>query len=199
MGKSWGTLKKVFSSKQRLEKIVGDIIFDMKIEDRLVSGNGNAILVAGSIYQACRYYDIFQKNNFKKCAIITSYNGDINSIKGETVGTEEETEAEEMYGIYKNMLVEYEKIGIGNNDPETFEKQVKELFVKEPNQMKLLIVVNKLLTGFDAPPATYLYIDKTMKDHGLFQAICRINRLDGDDKEYGYIIDQLLIALVTKK
>jgi type I restriction enzyme R subunit len=55
--------------------------------------------------------------------------------------------------------------------------------------MKLLIVVDKLLTGFDAPPATYLYIDKPMRDHGLFQAICRVNRLDGEDKEYGYIVD----------
>jgi type I restriction enzyme R subunit len=55
--------------------------------------------------------------------------------------------------------------------------------------MKLLIVVDKLLTGFDAPPATYLYIDKQMRDHGLFQAICRVNRLDGEDKEYGYIVD----------
>ena len=55
--------------------------------------------------------------------------------------------------------------------------------------MRLLIVVDKLLTGFDAPPATYLYIDKNMQDHGLFQAICRVNRLDGDDKEYGYIVD----------
>jgi type I restriction enzyme R subunit len=54
--------------------------------------------------------------------------------------------------------------------------------------MKLLIVVDKLLTGFDAPSATYLYIDKKMQDHGLFQAICRVNRLD-DDKKYGYIID----------
>ena len=48
---------------------------------------------------------------------------------------------------------------------------------------------DKLLTGFDAPPATYLYIDKQMQDHGLFQAICRVNRLDSEDKEYGYIID----------
>ncbi|MDJ0511803.1 MAG: hypothetical protein QNJ64_21540 [Crocosphaera sp.] len=56
-------------------------------------------------------------------------------------------------------------------------------------QLKLLIVVDKLLTGFDAPSATYLYIDKTMKDHGLFQAICRVNRLHKPDKEYGYIID----------
>ena len=53
----------------------------------------------------------------------------------------------------------------------------------------MLIVVDKLLTGFDAPSATYLYIDKSMQDHGLFQAICRVNRLDDDSKEYGYIVD----------
>jgi type I restriction enzyme R subunit len=55
--------------------------------------------------------------------------------------------------------------------------------------MKLLLVVDKLLTGFDAPPCTYLYIDKSMQDHGLFQAICRTNRLDGEDKDFGYIVD----------
>ena len=44
--------------------------------------------------------------------------------------------------------------------------------------MKLLIVVDKLLTGFATPSATYLYIDKHMQDRGLFQAICRVNRLD---------------------
>lgn len=72
---------------------------------------------------------------------------------------------------------------------ERFEKEVKKKFIDEPGQMKLLIVVDKLLTGFDAPAATYLYIDKQMRDHGLFQAICRVNRLDGDDKDYGYIVD----------
>ncbi|MBF4359864.1 type I restriction endonuclease subunit R, partial [Vibrio anguillarum] len=72
---------------------------------------------------------------------------------------------------------------------EEFEKEVKKQFIDEPGQMRLLIVVDKLLTGFDAPSATYLYIDKQMADHNLFQAICRVNRLDGDDKEYGYIID----------
>src|ERR1700737_4289071 len=55
--------------------------------------------------------------------------------------------------------------------------------------MKMLVVVDKLLTGFDAPPCTYLYIDKSMQDHGLFQAICRTNRLDGEDKDFGYIVD----------
>jgi type I restriction enzyme, R subunit len=42
---------------------------------------------------------------------------------------------------------------------------------------------------FDAPPCTYLYIDKSMQDHGLFQAICRTNRLDSEDKDFDYIVD----------
>ena len=55
--------------------------------------------------------------------------------------------------------------------------------------MKLLIVVGKLLTGFDAPSCTYIYLDNELRDHNLFQAICRTNRLDGDDKDYGHIVD----------
>jgi type I restriction enzyme R subunit len=71
----------------------------------------------------------------------------------------------------------------------TYEDWAKTLFTSEPANMKLLVVVDKLLTGFDAPPCTYLYIDKSMQDHGLFQAICRVNRLDSEDKEFGYIVD----------
>jgi type I restriction enzyme R subunit len=47
-----------------------------------------------------------------------------------------------------------------------YEKEIKKKFVDEPSQIKLLVVVDKLLTGFDAPSATYLYIDKHMQDHG---------------------------------
>ena len=178
--KRW-TMQTVLSSQWRLEKIVSDILLDMETKDRLQSGRGNAMLVAGSIYEACKYYELFQKSWFKKCAIITSYNVSISSIKGETTGDDDATENIYKYDIYKQM--------IGDKQIEDFEKETKRKFVKEPGQMKLLIVVDKLLTWFDAPPATYLYIDKSMRDHGLFQAICRVNRLDGEDKEYGYIID----------
>jgi len=177
----WGTLQKVLSSTSRLEKIVSDILLDFETKDRLQSNRGNALLVAGSIYQACKYYELFQNRGFKRCAIVTSYDGSLQSIKGESTGTDEYTEKLRQYEIYQKML--------NGKTPETFEEEVKKKFVDEPAQMKLLIVVDKLLTGFDAPPTTYLYIDKTMRDHGLFQAICRVNRLDGDDKEYGYIID----------
>ncbi|MEA5533712.1 HsdR family type I site-specific deoxyribonuclease [Crocosphaera sp. XPORK-15E] len=177
----WATLQTLLSSQSRLEKIALDIILDFNNKDRLKSGNGNAILVSGDIYQACKYYEIFQQKGFKKCAIITSYKPSPKDIKGETTGEEQLTEKLRKYEIYRQML--------GGKDPEKFEEEVKNRFIHEPAQMQLLIVVDKLLTGFDAPSATYLYIDKSMRDHGLFQAICRVNRLDEEDKEYGYIID----------
>lgn len=179
--KRWGTLQKVLSSKTRISRIVADILMDMEERERLQNGRGNAMLVAGSIFQACRYYELFQEYGFTKCAIITSYNPSISDIKGETVVEEADTENVFKYGTYVKML--------NGKTPEQFEIEVKKKFIEEPAQMKLLIVVDKLLTGFDAPPATYLYIDSSMQDHGLFQAICRVNRLHDEDKEYGYIVD----------
>ena len=187
----WGTMQRVLSSQDRLEKIVGDILLDMSIKPRLMDGHGNAMLVAGSIYEACKYHELFAKTELHgKCAIVTSYAPAIADAKGETTG-EGETDNLFKYGIYRQMLAGWfnELADTAINKAERFEQEVKKKFVNEPGQMKLLIVVDKLLTGFDAPPATYLYIDKQMRDHGLFQAICRVNRLDGEDKEYGYIID----------
>src|SRR5450759_3341801 len=184
-------MQKVLSSRSRLENIVADILMDMEKCDRLKSGRGNAMLVSGSIYEACKFFELFDKTDLHgKCAIVTSYVPSTTSIKGEESG-EGQTEKLEQYDIYQKMLAEWfndvpEK---AINRVEEFELAVKKKFIEEPGQMKLLIVVDKLLTGFDAPPATYIYIDKQMRDHGLFQAICRVNRLDGDDKEYGYIID----------
>lgn len=70
-----------------------------------------------------------------------------------------------------------------------YEAEVKRRFIEEPANTKLLIVVSKLLTGFDAPSCSYIYLDNKLRDHNLFQAICRTNRLDGDDKDYGHIVD----------
>lgn len=174
----WGTMKKVFSSIDRLQKIVADILLDMETRERLQNGRGNAILVSESIYNACRFYQLFQDAGFTRCAIVTSFAPTHSDIKGEG---ERYTEKLMQYDIYQKML--------NGKSTEDFEDEVKKRFIDAPAQMKLLIVVDKLLTGFDAPSATFLYIDKSMRDHGLFQAICRVNRLDGDDKDYGYIID----------
>lgn len=177
----WGTMQKVLGSKSRLEKIVFDIIKDFKVRPRLATGEGNAMLVSGSVYQACKYYELFQNAGFKECAIITSYEPHHSHIKGEETGEDGATDNLLKYEIYQKML--------NGKAVDDFEADAKSKFINEPAKMKLLIVVDKLLTGFDAPSATYLYIDKKMQDHGLFQAICRVNRVDSEDKEYGCIVD----------
>ncbi len=189
----WGTMQKVLSSQDRLGKIVADILLDMETRDRLRSGHGNAMLVCDSIYSACRFYEMFQNTDLAaKCAVITSYKPAPGDTKGEESG-EGPTQSLRQYDIYRKMLAAHfdEPEDAAVNKVELFETEVKRRFIEEPGQMKLLIVVNKLLTGFDAPPATYLYIDQQMRDHGLFQAICRVNRLDGEDKEYGHSGDYI--------
>ncbi|AQS92730.1 restriction endonuclease subunit R [Polaribacter sp. BM10] len=180
--KKWGTMQKVLSSSSRMDRVVTDIVFDFSTKPRLSSQNGNAILVAYSIYEACRYYELFLKTPLKdKCAIVTSYSPHTSDVTTEDTGASTDTEKEFMYNLYTELL--------GTKSTEQYEDWAKAKFNDEPANMKLLIVVSKLLTGFDAPSCSYLYIDKSMKDHGLFQAICRVNRLDGDDKDFGYIVD----------
>jgi type I restriction enzyme, R subunit len=189
--KRWGTMQKVVSAEPRAKQIVQDILLDMETRPRLMDGRGNAILVGSSIYQACKLYELFCNAGLEgKCAIVTSYEPHTGDIAKEDSG-EGATERLRQYEIYRRMLSNhfYEPPDVAMGKVEQFEQDVKRLFVEEPGRMRLLIVVDKLLTGFDAPPATYLYIDKKMRDHGLFQAICRVNRLDGEDKDYGYIVD----------
>ena len=187
--KQWGTMQIVLSSRSRMDRIVTDIIFDFSTKPRLSSGRGNAILVTSSIYEASKYFDLLRKTPFKnRCAVITSYNPLAKDVTKEEVGANTETDKQFIYKTYNDLLRNVEAKP-GMNKTESYEENAKRLFVKEPATMRLLVVVDKLLTGFDAPPCSYLYIDKTMQDHGLFQAICRTNRLDGDDKTFGYIVD----------
>jgi type I restriction enzyme R subunit len=185
----WGTMQNVLSSKARMDRVVTDIIFDFSVKPRLSSERGNAILVASSIYEACKYFALFQKTPFKgQCAVVTSYNPLARDVTKEEVGANTETDRQFIYNTYMELLKGVDAKP-GKTKTETYEEHAKALFTKEPANMKLLVVVDKLLTGFDAPPCTYLYIDKSMQDHALFQAICRTNRLDGEDKDFGYIVD----------
>ena len=187
--KQWSTMQKVLSSRSRIDQVVNDIVFDFSTQRRLSSERGNAILVASSIYDACRYFERFQKTPLKgKCAVITSYNPQARDITLEETGANTETERQFIYNTYTELLKGVEARP-GMTKTETYEESAKSQFIKEPANMKLLVVVDKLLTGFDAPPCTYLYIDKSMQDHGLFQAICRTNRLDSEDKDFGHIVD----------
>ncbi len=214
----WATLQKVYSSSERIQRIGYSILDDMK-QYPLNQDWCNAMLVAGDIYSAYKYYEFFtmispDKYLADKCAVVTSYSPSDNDLRKNNDGDENaENEA-----IFKNEWAKYSyraalpyiksKRGPKDNDrlptAEQYEAWAKDRFIKTPSRMKLLIVVDKLVTGFDAPSATYLYIDKEMRDHNLFQAICRVNRLGTDlkedpanlesrtiftHKEYGLIVD----------
>lgn len=189
----WGTIQNVTSSRSRLDEIVKDIIFDFEKIPRLEQGKGTAMLVASSIYEACRYWEIFQSKGFSKCAIVSSYTPYIADVKGEEDGEFTVSDKQKIYEVYEKMWDKSKYVKLrsdSEHDDHTqcFEDDAIYKFIHTPSEMKVLIVVNRLLTGFDAPSATYLYIDKKMQDHGLFQAICRVNRLD-EDKDLGYIVD----------
>ena len=187
--RQWGTMQNVLSSRARMDRVVADIVFDFAVKPRLSNERGNAILVASSIYEACKYFVLFGKTVFKgRCAVVTSYNPQASDVSKEETGANTESDKQFIYSTYTELLKDV-VAEPGKTKTEVYEQQVKDRFIKAPAQMKLLIVVDKLLTGFDAPPCTYLYIDKSMQDHGLFQAICRTNRLDGDDKDFGHIVD----------
>ncbi|MCB9495335.1 MAG: type I restriction endonuclease subunit R [Fibrobacteria bacterium] len=178
--KRWATLEELMSSAERKQRIIASIIDDFGIRTRLNSDRGTALLVAASIYDACHYFRLFQNTSFgRHCGIVTSFEPNHNDISREPSNSD----ARYKFDTYTKHVLRK------GQTTAQYEEQVKKQFIEEPAQMKLLIVVSKLLTGFDAPSCTYIYLDNELRDHNLFQAICRTNRLDGPDKDYGYIVD----------
>tara|TARA_R110002049_G_scaffold70521_6_gene182117 strand:+ start:5991 stop:9095 length:3105 start_codon:yes stop_codon:yes gene_type:complete len=178
--KRWATMEELMSAGERKQRIIASIIQDFALKSRLNNNRGTAILVAASIYDACHYYRLFQNTSFGKfCDIITSYQPNHNAISREPPDSDERYK----FDTYTKFVLQ------DGQTTKEYEDQTKQRFIYEPMNCKLLIVVSKLLTGFDAPSCTYIYLDNEIHDHNLFQAICRTNRLDGDDKDYGYIVD----------
>ena len=178
--KRWATLEELMSSEDRKRRVVASIIEDFSLKPRLNSDRGTALLVTASIYDACHYFRLFNNTPFGPyCGIITSYEPNQNAISREPKGGEEWFKFE----TYKQYVLKE------GQTTTKYEEDVKRRFIEEPANMKLVIVVSKLLTGFDAPSCTYIYLDSELHDHSLFQAICRTNRLDGEDKDYGYVVD----------
>ncbi|OFE12347.1 restriction endonuclease subunit R [Pseudohongiella acticola] len=176
----WAKLEELMSSAERKQRIIADIIKDFSMKPRLSSNRGTAILVAASIYDACHYFRLLQHTSFGRyCGIITSFEPNHNAISRESPDSDERYK----YDTYNDhVLRDWKSV-------KQYEDEMKRRFIEEPANLKLLIVVSKLLTGFDAPSCSYIYLDNELRDHNLFQAICRTNRLDGTDKEYGHIVD----------
>ncbi|MBS63169.1 type I restriction endonuclease subunit R [Salinisphaera sp.] len=176
----WATMEQLMSAAERKQRIIADIIEDFSLKPRLNNNRGTALLVANSIYDACHYFRLLQNTSFGPyCGLITSYEPNANAISRQPADSDERYKFD-TYTRY--VLADGQTTG-------QYEDEMKRRFIEEPTNCKLLIVVSKLLTGFDAPSCTYIYLDHELRDHNLFQAICRTNRLDGDDKDYGHIVD----------
>ena len=178
--KRWATMEELMSAGERKQRIIAKIIEDFSLKPRLNNNRGTALLVSASIYDACHYYRLLLNTNFgPHCGIITSYEPNHNAISRELANSDERYK----FDTYTQYVLKK------GQTTKRYEDEAKRRFIEEPANMKLMIVVSKLLTGFDAPSCTYIYLDNELRDHNLFQAICRTNRLDGDDKDYGHIID----------
>ena len=165
----WARFERVASSEQRLELIAVDI--NEHIKKTLKKSGFKAMLATQRKYDAIKYHEIFEEFGEIKSAYVISSN-----------------EHEELEGGYKEYVAKaWQETIRGYGSEEEYLKHVKDEFVYG-DEIDLLIVVDKLLTGFDAPRASTLYIDKQLKEHNLLQAIARVNRLY-DGKDYGYIID----------
>lgn len=167
--KKWARFERVASSEQRLELIAVDI--NEHIKKTLKKSGFKAMLATQRKYDAIKYHEIFEEFGEIKSAYVISSN-----------------EHEELEGGHKEYVAKAWQDTIrGYGSEEEYLKHVKDEFIYG-DEIDLLIVVDKLLTGFDAPRASTLYIDKQLKEHNLLQAIARVNRLY-DGKDYGYIID----------
>jgi type I restriction enzyme R subunit len=138
-----------------------------------------AQLVAPSKYTALTMQKFFEhEGKIKTALVISDENGEI---------AEEDENRQAIDHYQKEMKVRYQNL-------QKYEEAVIADFVNNPDGIEIIIVVDKLLTGFDAPRNTVLYLAKELKDHNLLQAIARVNRLFDNDsptasKTSGFIID----------
>ena len=171
--KEWSRFEKVASSEQRLELIAWDIA---KNYNETLKGTGfNAMLACNKKVEAVKYYNIFRDEfpELEVAVVISSPD----MREGE--GSIDEDTNDIVKKFYINAISSYK-------NEEEYEETIKSKFIN--GDIDILIVVDKLLTGFDAPKASTLYLDKQIKEHNLLQAIARVNRLC-DGKDYGYIVD----------
>ena len=173
-------LKKKFSraeavnqAEQRIQQIAYDISEHFT---KIFKPNGlKAQLACSTKETAIRYKKFFDEVGLLEAEVVIS--------GPDTREGNEDTDEESIplvQQFWKRMMERFKS-------EKAYNKEIVDAF-KTGGPPDLLIVVDKLLTGFDAPRNTVLYVDKALKEHSLLQAIARVNRLH-DDKEYGYIID----------
>ncbi len=169
----WGKKVPVFGSANRIELIAWDIAvhFDENIKKL---GQG----LKGQIATDSKRAAIRMKKALDETGLVTSAVVISPPDTREGHSDVDESDLPEIQQWWKDNV---------KGDPEDYEREVIEDF-STPGRPDLLIIVDKLLTGFDEPRNAVLYIDKPLKQHNLIQAIARVNRLH-DAKKFGLLID----------
>ncbi len=170
--RKWSSIRRLTSTDARIKRIALDI--SEHFIDGYKQTGFKAMLATNYKRDAIRYLDCFEKFGDLTCAVVISA-----PDMRESVDDVDEGSDDTVITFWDKMMQKY-----GN--AEKYEETLKTQF--RNGEIDILIVCNKLLTGFDAPVCQILYIDKELKEHGLLQAIARTNRLS-DGKDYGLIVD----------
>lgn len=208
--------QEVLNSPQRIEKIVDYII--KYHNDKTFKKDYSALLAVSSIANVFQYYDLFQKKKALgehdlRIATIFTYgaNEDSEEAQDYLPGDEDFYIAAEPKETYKtshsrdkldSYIADYNQMfgtSFSTKDSQQFENyfknisqrlkdREKENFNHEKDRLDIVIVVNMMLTGFDAKKVNTLYVDKNLKQHGLIQAYSRTNRILGERKSQGNIL-----------
>ncbi len=173
-------LKRKMSSKEMIHKIdqrIALLAYDISkhYRDNFQGTGLKGQLATASRSSAILYRNYINDYEMVTCEVIISKPD--TRVSGDTI---EEEDLPMVNRFWKEMMDRF-----GNEDD--YVKQIKAAFGREDGP-EILIVVGKLLTGFDEPRNTVLYIDKKLEDHSILQAIARVNRLF-TGKDYGFIID----------
>ncbi|MBR5839539.1 MAG: HsdR family type I site-specific deoxyribonuclease, partial [Victivallales bacterium] len=170
--RKWSSIRRLTSTDARIKRIALDI------SEHFINGfkhtGFKAMLATNYKRDAIRYLDCFEKFGDLTCAVVISA-----PDMRESVDDVDEGSDDTVIAFWNKMMQKYK-------DADDYEETLKAQF--RNGEIDILIVCNKLLTGYDAPVCQVLYIDKELKEHGLLQAIARTNRL-ADGKDYGLIVD----------
>ncbi len=170
--RKWSSIRRLTSTDARIKRIALDI------SEHFIEGYKDtgfkAMLATNYKRDAIRYLECFEQFGDLNCAVVISP-----PDMREGVDDADEGADDLVVSFWNKMMQQY-------GDADRYEEAIKNRFCD--GEIDILIVCSKLLTGFDAPLCQVLYIDKELKEHGLLQAIARINRLH-EGKDYGLIVD----------
>jgi type I restriction enzyme, R subunit len=205
----------VLNSEKRLTKIVDYII--AWHDQKTFSKDYSALFAVSSIDNLIKYYDIFKRkklageHNLRIATIFTYGANEDDDDAQDFLPGEELAMAAEQHAAYKSShtrdkldeyIVDYNQMygtNFSTKDSQQFENYFKDIskrlkerekitFNDEKDRLDIVLVVNMLLTGFDAKKVNTLYVDKNLKHHGLIQAFSRTNRILGEQKSQGNIL-----------